>query len=422
MRVAVIGAGYVGLVTGAGLARTGHEVVLAESNPDRLAMLRRGKAPFYEPGLDDLLAEGLAAGSVKLVGSGREAVIDAEVVVIALPTPQASTGAADTSIVEVSVREFVPHLASNAIVALKSTMPTEGFDRLRTSLSGGAPGIHLVVNPEFLREGSAVADFFAPDRIVIGSDNEAATEQMAKLYAELGAPLVVTDPVSAAMVKYAANAYLATRVSFVNAIANVCEAVGANVRDVLLGLGFDQRIGFHFLSPGPGFGGSCLPKDTQALVNLAAEGGYDFALLRGVIEVNEQQARRVVSKVRDGVGGDLASRRIGIWGLAFKAGTDDVRDSPALRIARGLAAEGAQVRAYDPRAETPPDLDNAPTALDSVAGADALVILTEWPEFQNVDLAAVRAAMSGTLVVDARNLLDPDAVRRHGLRYVGVGR
>lgn len=278
-------------------------------------------------------------------------------------------------------------------------------------------------NPEFLREGNAVADFFKPDRIVIGGASQAAVERMIELYRKLDAPIVVTDSVSAELIKYASNAFLATRVTFANAVANLCESVGADVRDVLLGMGYDNRIGFHFFNPGPGYGGSCFPKDTRALVAVAEENGYDFALLKGVIEVNEIQFDRIVSKVARAVGGEFVGKRIGLWGLAFKAGTDDVRESPAVRLALHFVAEGAEVTAYDPRVRADlAGVGRAPDPIAAVRDADALVIATEWGEFRNVDFGEVRAAMSGVSIVDARNLLDPAAIRRLGLTYEGVGR
>jgi UDPglucose 6-dehydrogenase len=423
VEVAVIGAGYVGLVTAAGLARLGHTVRLAESDELRLAMLTKGESPIYEPGLQELLSEVIQSGALSLFSSNLDAVRGAAVVVIAVPTPQGAAGAADTTIVEQVVADIAPNLTQGAVVALKSTTPTDSFMRLQEMLDQGSQGAALVINPEFLREGAAVSDFFKPDRIVVGAISDAAVERISALYSDLGSPLVVTDPVSAGVVKYASNAFLATRISFANAIANVCEVVGANVRDVLLGMGFDRRIGFHFFDPGPGFGGSCLPKDTQALVALAAEGGYDFALLRGVIEVNEQQIQRVLAKVRHGLEGRVSGRKVGVWGLAFKAGTDDIRESPAVRIAQSLVGEGADVTAYDPKARVVSDgVIQVDSPLAAARGADALVIVTEWEEFQLVSLSELSEVMRGRVVIDARNLLDPEAVRRHGFTYLGVGR
>jgi UDPglucose 6-dehydrogenase len=295
--------------------------------------------------------------------------------------------------------------------------------RFQEILDGGGVSATVVSNPEFLREGSAVADFFNPDRIVIGTRDRTAVEKLVDLYRGLNAPLLVTDPVSSEMIKYGANAYLATRVTFANAMANLAEAVGADVRDVLLGMGYDKRIGFHFFSPGPGFGGSCFPKDTLALAAAADEVGYDFALLKGVIAVNQEQLERILAKLREAVAGELAGKTIGLWGLAFKAGTDDTRDSPALALAQALIAEGAAIQAYDPQVSAEFEgVHRVPDPVSAAKDADVLLIGTEWPEFQSVDLGLVRDVMVGSAIVDARNLLDPGAVARLGMSYSGVGR
>lgn len=423
MQVAVIGAGYVGLVTGAGLAALGHDVRVGERDPERLAALETGKVPFYEPDLERLVAEGLGSGALSFHSSNLTAVDGVEVVFVAVPTPQGDDGVADVSIVASVIEEIAQHLDPSTLLVLKSTIPMGSADRLRDHLRSAGGRIELLSNPEFLREGNAVADFFKPDRIVIGGASQAAVERMIELYRKLDAPIVVTDSVSAELIKYASNAFLATRVTFANAVANLCESVGADVRDVLLGMGYDNRIGFHFFNPGPGYGGSCFPKDTRALVAVAEENGYDFALLKGVIEVNEIQFDRIVSKVARAVGGEFVGKRIGLWGLAFKAGTDDVRESPAVRLALHFVAEGAEVTAYDPRVRADlAGVGRAPDPIAAVRDADALVIATEWGEFRNVDFGEVRAAMSGVSIVDARNLLDPAAIRRLGLTYEGVGR
>jgi UDPglucose 6-dehydrogenase len=410
-------------VTGAGLAALGHDVRVGERDPERLAALETGKVPFYEPDLERLVAEGLGSGALSFHSSNLTAVDGVEVVFVAVPTPQGDDGVADVSIVASVIEEIAQHLDPSTLLVLKSTIPMGSADRLRDHLRSAGGRIELLSNPEFLREGNAVADFFKPDRIVIGGASQAAVERMIELYRKLDAPIVVTDSVSAELIKYASNAFLATRVTFANAVANLCESVGADVRDVLLGMGYDNRIGFHFFNPGPGYGGSCFPKDTRALVAVAEENGYDFALLKGVIEVNEIQFDRIVSKVARAVGGEFVGKRIGLWGLAFKAGTDDVRESPAVRLALHFVAEGAEVTAYDPRVRADlAGVGRAPDPIAAVRDADALVIATEWGEFRNVDFGEVRAAMSGVSIVDARNLLDPAAIRRLGLTYEGVGR
>ncbi len=423
MEVAVIGAGYVGLVQAAGLASLGHRVQVGERHPPKLELLKTGKSPIFEPGLERLIEEGLKTGLLSFHASNSRVVEGAQVVFVAVPTPQGNNGAADMSIVAEVLDEIVPQLASGVLVVFKSTVPVGSVAKYQQFFDDRSPGVTVLSNPEFLREGSAVSDFFHPDRIVIGTKNQNAAELMIELYRGLDAPVVVTDPISSEMVKYGSNAYLATRITFANAMANLAEAVGADVRDVLLGMGYDRRIGHHFLSPGPGFGGSCFPKDTRALVAIAEQADYDFALLKGVIEVNDEQRHRVVEKVLRGLPDGADQPTIGLWGLAFKAGTDDTRDSPAVELARLLVSRGAAVRAYDPQATI--DMGGVVIVagpLEAADGADVLLIATEWPEFQAVDLRQVRDVMNGTTIVDARNVLDPDAVRRLGMKYFGMGR
>ena len=423
MEVAVIGAGYVGLVQAAGLASLGHRVRVGENNPAKLAMLRAGETPIYEPDLDRILAEGIATGLLTFHASNPEVVESAEVVFIAVPTPQGDNGAANMSIVSAVLDEVASQLRTDALVVFKSTVPVGSVARYQRLFDERNPSVTVLSNPEFLREGSAVVDFFHPDRIVIGTNNQQAAESMMELYRGLDAPVIVTDPVSSEMVKYGSNAYLATRVTFANAMANLAEAVGADVRDVLLGMGYDRRIGHHFLNPGPGFGGSCFPKDTQALVAIAEDANYDFALLKGVIDVNEEQRHRIIEKVTRALPDGLEHAIIGLWGLAFKAGTDDTRDSPAVDLAERLTTGGAQLRAFDPQATIEMDgVTQVPEPLDAAAGVDLLLIATEWPHFQAVNLRQVRDLMAGSVIVDARNILDPDAVRRLGMEYYGVGR
>lgn len=416
MRVAVIGAGYVGLIQAVGLAHLGNQVTLAERDPVRVAEIQEGRSPIFEPGLPELLSATLADGSLRVTDSNQEAVKDAQIVFLALPTPQGDDGEADVSAIYAVADELSTFLPQDCLVVTKSTVPV-GTNRevgIRTGRS-------VASNPEFLREGSAVTDFMKPDRIVIGTEDRRNVDQLIELYQSMDAPILVTDLISAEVIKYAANGYLAARVTYANAMANVCEAVGADVRDVLLGIGYDHRIGFSFMRPGPGFGGSCFPKDTRALVRLAADAGYDFSLMSGVIATNEEQFARTVAKVRDAVGGNLAGARVAVWGLAFKAGTDDVRESPAIRVINQLMEAGADVVAFDPQASAPGIADGG-DAMSTIKGADVLLIATEWPEFQRLDLRLVAAHMRGSAIVDARNLLDPIAVRAVGLSYVGVGR
>lgn len=425
-RVAVIGAGYVGLPTAATLAHFGHTVVLAERDRSRLSALRSGRMPIVETGLDDLVADGVSAGRLSFIESAVDAVVGAEFVFLCVPTPQSADGSADLSYVEAAAKEIASHLKPGAIVVNKSTVPVGSATMVESVI--GRSDIGVVSNPEFLREGTAVSDSLKPDRIVVGADDARAAAKVGELFDSTRAPLIVTDATTSETIKYASNAFLATKLSFVNALAGLCEEVGADARDVLLGLGYDKRIGFEFLRPGPGWGGSCLPKDTRALLHIATTAGYDFSLLAGAIASNDTQLSRVVTKVESACGGSAAGVTIGVWGLTFKANTDDRRDSPSLQIAHRLAALGATVQAFDPtvRADAEsPDLDDLHLRDDpyaAVAGARALVVLTEWDEFRWLDFVRVKAAMTGSTIVDARNILDPAAMRRIGFHYMGIGR
>ena len=423
MRIGVIGAGYVGLVQAAGLARLGHVVRVGECDEDRLAVLRSGRVPIYEPGLGALLSGGLANGLLSFHASNHRAVGGASVVFVALPTPPGADGAVDTSILHGAVADMAGSLKPGSILAIKSTAPVGTVRRISRIPTIEERDVRVVSNPEFLREGSAVEDFLAPDRIVIGSTDPDAADVLASIvYGDLPGRRVVVDPASAEMIKYAANAYLATRVSFVNSIANLCEAVGADGPAVLEAMGGDHRIGPHYLSPGPGYGGSCLPKDTGALNAIAEQHGYDFRMLKTAMEVNDEQRRRIVDKVTSAAGGTLEGATVGLWGLAFKAGTDDVRESPAVDLAGQLIEAGAGVRAFDPHARVSiPGMELVATPEAAAEGADVLLVATEWEQFRQVDPVAVRDAMRGSVVVDARNLLDAAAVRAAGLSHRGVG-
>jgi len=419
--IAVIGTGYVGLTTGACLASIGHDVVCADIDKSKVDRLNAGEIPILEDGLDVLVREGVRAGRLRFVLGAAAAVPDREFVFLCVPTPQGEDGSADLSYIETAARQISPALDSQAIVINKSTVPVGSTRVVERALK--RDDIYVVSNPEFLREGTAVHDFLHPDRVVIGADDQAVAIRVASLYLGLAAPLMVTDPASAETIKYASNAFLATKISFVNAIAAVCEAVGADVADVVLGMGYDKRIGQEFLRPGPGWGGSCFPKDSHALVRIAEDAGYDFRLLRGVVEVNEQQFERVVDKVVTAAGGSIEGVPIAAWGLTFKARTDDTRQSPAIEIIHRLQKRGAIVTAYDPAIHH--EIEGIPVANDAYSAcldARVLVLLTEWDEFKWSDLDKVANEMSGHHIVDARNLLDRTRVRQAGFTYAGIGR
>lgn len=418
--IAVIGGGYVGLVTAAGLAHLGHRVRLGERLSERVAALQAGEVPIFEAGLAELMQEGRSNGNLSFHLDNAEAVDGAELVFLCLPTPSKEDGRADLTFVESVLEELATVVPDDSIFVVKSTVPPGSVGRFAKRLADLGSGASIASHPEFLREGRAVQDFLRPDRIVVGAYSPEVAQAVADLY-DHEVPAVITDPTSAEMIKYASNSYLAARLTFVNTLANLCEAVGADIIDVIDGMGRDHRIGTHFLQPGPGYGGSCFPKDTEALIGVAEDAGYDFTLLKAVIQADAMQRNRVVEKIRQAAGGGLRGRRVAMWGLAFKAGTDDVRESPAIRVARLLLREGAEVVAYDPEAHAE-EVESVISALEAVRGADVLVVATEWPEFVEIDLGQVRKLMRGHRIVDARNLLDPSKVRASGLDYVGMGR
>jgi UDPglucose 6-dehydrogenase len=442
--VAVIGVGYVGLPTAATLAHLGHRVTCGDNDPARVVMLEGGKVPIVEDHLEELVHQGQASGRLRFVVGATAAVEGAEFVFLCVPTPQGEDGSADLSFVEAVAEEIGPHLLPGTIIVNKSTVPVGSTLVVERVL--GRHDVAVVSNPEFLREGTAVPDSLHPERIVVGADDQAAAARVGDLFAGTHAPLLITDAATAETIKYASNAFLATKLSFVNAVAGLCEAVGADVRDVILGLGYDKRIGFEYLRPGPGWGGSCLPKDTRALVHIAEQAGYDFSFLRGAIATNDEQFVRVVNKVSAAVGDELKGTVITVWGLTFKAGTDDLRNSPAVEVVRRLVEKGAVVQAFDPTVSVPdgeksvpvdtllefaPDGDSPgqgaqvrafPDAYAACQGAAAAVVLTEWDEFRWLDFAKVRSTMAAPVVIDARNLLDPAQLRRIGFEYTGIGR
>jgi UDPglucose 6-dehydrogenase len=418
-RIAIFGAGYVGLVTGACFADLGHDVVVRDILPERIEQLQAGEVPIYEPGLEEVLER--CSDRISFTLDVREAAVGAEFVYVAVGTPPTYAGDADLSAVWTVIDELPDD--ANATVVMKSTVPVGTGEKVRAALEArGLDSVGYVSNPEFTAEGTAVRDFMEPDRIVIGAFEEEDGDAVEALHAGIDAPIVRADVNSAEMIKLAANAFLVTRISFINEIANVCELVDADVQHVAAGIGLDHRLGPHFLRAGIGWGGSCFPKDSLALKQLAANSGYHFQLLNAVIEVNELQKRRVLQKLERHLG-KLRGKRIALLGLAFKPNTDDMREAPSLVLASRLIAEGAEVRGWDPIAR--PELQGVElcaTPLEAVTGADAAVIVTEWPQLLEFPSEEARQAMRHPLIVDGRNHLDPDTVRALGFAYEGTGR
>jgi UDPglucose 6-dehydrogenase len=417
----VFGAGWVGLVTGACFAELGHRVVVRDVVPEKIEALRAGSVPFHEPGLAELIERNRDRLTFTLDVDDLKA--DARIFFSCVDTPPTVSGDADLSYVW-SVIDDLGDPGETTLV-MKSTVPVGTAEKIRTTLDQrGLERVAYVSNPEFLSEGRAVDDFTRPDRIVIGAFDEAAGDRVAALYDGFEAPVVRTSVASAEMIKLAANAFLATRISFINEIANVSEAVGADVDEVAYGMGLDRRIGTSYLNPGIGYGGSCFPKDVSFLKLLAGNSGYHFQLVSAVIEVNDLQKRRVVTKLQQRLG-NLRGKTIALLGLAFKPNTDDMREAPSLVLAARLRAEGADIRAWDPLVKGHPELDGvavAPSLLDAVRDADAAVVVTEWSELKELASAEVREAMRTPLIVDGRNFLDPEAVRAAGFEYEGIGR
>jgi UDPglucose 6-dehydrogenase len=421
-RVAVFGAGYAGLVTGAGFADLGHEVVVRDVVPEKVDALRAGRVPFHEPGLEEVIAR--VGDRLQFTTDAGEAVRGARFVFVCVGTPATYSGDADLSAVW-TVLDELRDLEAGSVLVMKSTVPVGTGEKVRAALDArGLQHVGYASNPEFLAEGSAVRDFLHPDRIVVGSFDNADGDALEALHAGLDAPVVRTDVPSAEMVKLAANAYLGTRISFINEIANVCELVGADVEQVAHGMGLDSRIGTQYLQAGIGFGGSCFPKDISFLKLLAGNSGYHFQLLNAVIEVNELQKRRVVSKLQKHLG-SLRGKTIAVLGLAFKPNTDDMREAPSIVLASRLLAEGADVRGWDPVADASQILRGVTfcdSVLDAVRDADAAVVVTGWDELRDLARPEVRETMRTPLIVDGRNVVDPDEARRLGFTYEGIGR
>lgn len=432
MNISVVGTGYVGLVTGACFAEFGLMVSLVDKDEKRVRDLSKGIIPIFEPGLEELLRRNIKGKRLSFTTDIADAVRRSLVIFIAVGTPPNEDGSADLSYVEAVAHSIAENMNSYKVIATKSTVPIGTGERIKRIINERQREkvvFDIVSNPEFLREGSAIEDFMRPNRVVIGAESEQAIAIMSDLYRPLyliETPFVITNIRTAEMIKYASNAYLATKISFINEIANICERVGADVHIVAKGMGFDNRIGPKFLHPGPGFGGSCFPKDTQAIVRIAKEHGYDFEIVKAVINVNERQRALMVEKIKDSIG-DLKGKKIGVLGLSFKPNTDDMRDAPSIPIIKALQKEGARLKAYDPAAMEEArhylsEIDYCSDPYEVAEGSDALVIITEWNQFRNLDIHRIKDLLKGPVVIDLRNIYDPKKMKEIGIRYTGVGR
>jgi UDPglucose 6-dehydrogenase len=436
MNVCVVGTGYVGLVTGACFAEFGVQVVCADKDAAKIAALQKGEIPIYEPGLQDVVERNLRAGRLSFTTNTAEAVRASLVVFIAVSTPAHPDGSTDLTAVEAVAREIGTVLDGYKVIVTKSTVPVGTSSRVRgwvaeeLARAGESRRFSVASNPEFLREGAAIGDFMRPDRVVIGTEDDQAVAILKDLYRPLylnETPVVLTDVPTAELTKYAANALLATKISFINEFANLCERVGADVQAVARAIGLDRRIGSKFLHAGPGFGGSCFPKDTRSVAHFASLHGERLEVVEAVIRVNQRQRERMIEKIVEALGGDAQGKTVGVLGLSFKPETDDMRDAPSIDIIQGLLERGAAVRAFDPQAMPVakpllPDITLCDDAYDVCAGADALVIITEWNLFRMLDLERVKALLRSPAIVDLRNVYKPEPVRAAGFRYVGVGR
>ena len=428
-QITVLGAGYVGLVTAACFADLGNQVVLLDIIEEKIEKLRMGEIPIFEPGLSEMVVRNVEKGRLDFTTSYADALKDAEFVFVAVGTPSGVDGEADLRYVRMAAESIAENMNHSLIIINKSTVPVGTgdwvADIVRKKQKESIP-FWVVSNPEFLREGSAIADFTNPDRVVLGSQHPEAAQKVAELHLPLNAPLLITDLRTAEMIKYASNAFLATRISFINEIASICEELGADVNQVAQGMGYDKRIGPHFLNAGLGFGGSCFPKDVRALEHMALIHGAHPQLLRAVLDINQHMRRQAVVKLRNALDG-LTDRKIGLLGLAFKPNTDDLREAPSLDIARQIIREGGFVQAYDPVAMSEackliPDLNLVEDAYEVAEDVDALVLVTEWNEFRQLDMLRIKETMRGNVLLDGRNIWSPDQMRSLGFRYFGVGR
>jgi len=434
MKIAIIGTGYVGLVSGTCFAEFGHQVTCIDKDESKIARLRAGNVPIYEPGLAPLVKKGVHAERLFFTTQYTPAIPEADVVFIAVGTPASrrGDGYADLSYVYEAARQLAPHLEGATVVVNKSTVPVGTARQVARIISEAHPcaDFDVASNPEFLREGAAIQDFMRPDRVVIGVDSKRAEELMRAIYRPLyliETPFVVTSIETAELIKYASNAFLATKISFINEMANLCEEIGADVHDVAKGMGLDGRIGKKFLHPGPGYGGSCFPKDTHALLRIAQENGVACRIVEAVVEVNAAQKARMVRKIRKALGGDEGGKSVAVLGLTFKPETDDLREAPSLTIIPALMEHGARVRAHDPQAMEEaarflPNVTFCRNAYEACDGADAVVLMTEWNEYRALDLERLKALLKAPVFVDLRNVYEPRVMQRHGFHYTCVGR
>lgn len=429
MDISIVGTGYVGLVSGVCFAELGHNVMCIDNNKDKVEMLRNDVIPIYEPGLEELVKANKREKRLSFSTDIKEGVEHGKIIFIAVDTPSKSNGEADLSYVEEVSRQIACHLREYRLIVEKSTVPVQtGEWVMKTIQETIKPGVEFDVasNPEFLREGTAINDFLKPDRVILGVTSDRAASLLVKLYEPLNAPLLITDIRSAELIKHSANAFLAVKISFINSIANICDIVGADVAKVARGIGLDKRIGMHFLNAGVGYGGSCFPKDVSAFINISDQVGYDFKILKAIQEVNFDQHKVVVSKLKKSLG-DLSGKKIAVLGLTFKPDTDDLRNAPSLTIVRQLREEGAEVHVYDPVAmkrarEILKDIKFCEDSYEAAEDADAAVIITEWSQFRFLDLHKLKSLMKRALIVDGRNIFDPARVKAMGFEYHGIGR
>jgi UDPglucose 6-dehydrogenase len=429
VNIAIIGTGYVGLVTGACFAELGNKVICADNDSQKITAIKKGIMPIYEPGLEELVSNNIKKNRLKFTSSIKEAVLASEIIFIAVGTPSLENGEADLTGIENVAYNIAINMTSYHLIVEKSTVPVETGKWVKETISNHVKrGVKFDVasNPEFLREGSAINDFMHPDRIVIGVESKKAADMLVNLYKPLKSPLVVTDIKSAELIKHASNAFLATKISFINAVSRICDKVGADVMEVAEGMGLDKRIGRTFLNPGIGYGGSCFPKDLDAFINISEKLGYNFELLKAVKHVNREQKDFMIKKIRD-VLWIIKHKTIGVLGLSFKPNTDDIRNAPSLEIIKELQAEGAKIKAYDPSAmqRAKDILDDVVFCKDSYAacrGSDCLLILTEWDEFMELDFLKVKKLLKRPLIIDGRNIYDPERLNKLGFTYICIGR